>query len=113
MGGTRWNRLVNFNLGAYVITAKDKLVADLKKAYGPVSINVALKNAREWDAKHPHVIRKKSCSADIDNSQSVQVLGEILTPEEVAERLKVPVSWVYQESDPIETLRSLHTVRLE
>ncbi|MGI0133402.1 MAG: helix-turn-helix transcriptional regulator [Candidatus Micrarchaeaceae archaeon] len=70
------------------------VVANLKGSYG---VTVALKNARAYDARHSRVLRIKAMSSSVGNANSSR-LGEILTPEEVAERLKVPASWVYEKT---------------
>ncbi|MGA3294663.1 MAG: helix-turn-helix domain-containing protein [Candidatus Acidiferrales bacterium] len=82
-------------------------------------LSVLLKRAQEWPAKKININdvtdRTKRYFLDITPTLRPE---NILTPEEVAERLKVPSSWVYEKTrarcrNPIPCLRLGRYIRFD
>ena len=79
----------------------------------PEPIQAILNRAREYDSNHSGKVRhhKKSDEANGLSGQytgrafeskgkTFKNLGQILTPEELADRLKVNVGWIYEKRRP-------------
>jgi excisionase family DNA binding protein len=73
---------------------------------GPESIQTILNRAREFGSKHSgKVSRDKKDGQYVGRSLQYtgpifKNLGQILTPEELADRLKVSVGWIYEKRRP-------------